>query len=234
MEGKEILRVEGVTKRFGSFTALNNITITVMGKDITSIIGPNGAGKTTLINVITGRLKPDSGKTYFMGRDITGMSPHRIVRLGIARTFQIINLFTTMTVYENILIASLSKKEGRKDVNETMEKLGLSSYKDVEVYKLPHGINRKVELAVALSTKPRLLILDEPLAGLTIGEKAELVELVKRISKETPIVLVEHDIDIVFDISKRIIVMHRGEVIADGSPSEVADNRRVREVYLGM
>lgn len=234
MEGEEVLRVEGVTKRFGGFVALNRVSLSIRGDGVTSIIGPNGAGKTTLINVITGRLKPDAGRVYFRGRDITGMNPHKIVRLGIARTFQVINLFTGLTVYQNVLVASLSKGGDRAYVDRVIERLGLGSYRDVEVYKLPHGVQRKVEVAVALATRPRLLLLDEPMAGLNVGEKAELAELVKDLSKETPIVLVEHDMDVVFSISKRIIVMNRGEVIADGSPSEVAEDRRVREVYLGI
>jgi len=234
LEGDEVLRVEGVTKRFGGFVALNGVNLSIRRDGVTSIIGPNGAGKTTLINVVTGRLRPDAGRVYFMGKNITGMSPHRIVRLGIARTFQVINLFTGLTVYQNILVASLSRRGGRVDLDGIVEKLGLRDYKDVEVYKIPHGIQRKVEVAVALATRPRLLLLDEPMAGLNVGEKAELAELVKDLSKEIPIVLVEHDMDVVFNISNRIIVMNRGEVIADGSPSEVAEDRRVKEIYLGV
>ncbi|MEM4970763.1 MAG: ABC transporter ATP-binding protein [Sulfolobales archaeon] len=234
MEGEEILRVENLVKRFGSFTALNKVSLSIRGDGVTAIIGPNGAGKTTLINVITGRLKPDSGKVFFMGRDITGASPHKIVRLGIARTFQVINLFSSLTVYQNVLVSSLSRRDGDVDVNGIIKRLGLEGYRDVEVYRLPHGVQRLVEIAVALATKPRLLLLDEPMAGLNVDEKREVASLITDLSKQIPVVLVEHDMDVVFSISKRVIVMNRGEVIADGSPSEIAENKYVREIYLGV
>ena len=234
MEGREILRVEGVVKKFGDFTALNGVNLSIFSDGITSIIGPNGAGKTTLINVITGRLKPDKGRVLFMGRDITGMSPHKIVKLGIARTFQIINLFTSLTVYQNVLIASLSRgKNANSDADDILSKLHLEKYRDLEVYKLPHGIQRIVEIAVALATKPKLLFLDEPTAGLNISEKEEVISVIKSLGSEIPIVLVEHDMDVVFNISKRIIVMNRGEVLAEGSPNDIAEDKRVREIYLG-
>jgi ABC-type branched-subunit amino acid transport system ATPase component len=234
LEGEEILRVENLVKRFGDFTALNGVSLAIRGDGVTAIIGPNGAGKTTLINVITGRLKPDSGRIFFMGRDITGASPHKIVRLGIARTFQIINLFRSLSVYQNVLISSLSKKGSDVDVDGIIKRLGLDGYRDTEVYKLPHGLQRLVEIAVALATKPRLLLLDEPTAGLNVDEKRDVASLISEIAKQIPVVLVEHDMDIVFSISKRIIVMNRGEVIADGPPSEIADNARVKEIYLGV
>jgi ABC-type branched-subunit amino acid transport system ATPase component len=234
LEGEEILRVENLVKRFGDFTALNGVSLAIRGDGVTAIIGPNGAGKTTLINVITGRLKPDSGRIFFMGRDITGASPHKIVRLGIARTFQIINLFRSLSVYQNVLISSLSKKGSDVDVDGIIKRLGLEGYRDTEVYKLPHGLQRLVEIAVALATKPRLLLLDEPTAGLNVDEKRDVASLISEIAKQIPVVLVEHDMDIVFSISKRIIVMNRGEVIADGPPSEIADNARVKEIYLGV
>jgi ABC-type branched-subunit amino acid transport system ATPase component len=210
------------------------VSLAIRGDGVTAIIGPNGAGKTTLINVITGRLKPDSGRIFFMGRDITGASPHKIVRLGIARTFQIINLFRSLSVYQNVLISSLSKKGSDVDVDGIIKRLGLDGYRDTEVYKLPHGLQRLVEIAVALATKPRLLLLDEPTAGLNVDEKRDVASLISEIAKQIPVVLVEHDMDIVFSISKRIIVMNRGEVIADGPPSEIADNARVKEIYLGV
>jgi ABC-type branched-subunit amino acid transport system ATPase component len=234
LEGEEILRVENLVKRFGDFTALNGVSLAIRGDGVTAIIGPNGAGKTTLINVITGRLKPDSGRIFFMGRDITGASPHKIVRLGIARTFQIINLFRSLSVYQNVLISSLSRRGSDVDIDGIIKRLGLNGYRDTEVYKLPHGLQRLVEIAVALATKPRLLLLDEPTAGLNVDEKRDVASLISEIAKQIPVVLVEHDMDIVFSISKRIIVMNRGEVIADGPPSEIADNARVKEIYLGV
>jgi len=232
MEGEEILRVENLVRRFGGFKALNGVSLSISGRGVTSIIGPNGAGKTTLINVITGRLKPDAGRVYFMGRDITGWPPHKIVRIGIARTFQIINLFTGLSVYHNIAIASLSRGNSA-DVDGIIRRFGLDEYRDHEVIKLPHGIQRIVEIAVAMATKPRLLILDEPMAGLNSGEKGLVIERIRDMEKQIPVILVEHDMDVVFSISRRIIVMNRGEVIASGAPDEIADNRLVREIYLG-
>jgi len=232
MEGEEILRVENLVRRFGGFKALNGVSLSISGRGVTSIIGPNGAGKTTLINVITGRLKPDAGRVYFMGRDITGWPPHKIVRIGISRTFQIINLFTGLSVYHNIAIASLSRGNSA-DVDGIIRRFGLDEYRDHEVIKLPHGIQRIVEIAVAMATKPRLLILDEPMAGLNSGEKGLVIERIRDLEKQIPVILVEHDMDVVFSISRRIIVMNRGEVIASGAPDEIADNRLVREIYLG-
>jgi ABC-type branched-subunit amino acid transport system ATPase component len=235
MEAKEVIRVENLVKKFGSFVALNGVNLSIVGDGITSIIGPNGAGKTTLINVITGRLKPDRGKILFMGRDITGLQPHKIVRIGISRTFQVINLFSGMTVYQNVLIASLNRRgDSRSPVEDILRSFRLENYKDLEVYKLPHGLQRLVEIAVAIATKPKLLLLDEPTAGLNPNEKDLVVELIKDLEKQIPIVMVEHDMDIVFNISRRVIVMNKGEVIASGTPDEITNNKYVKEIYLGV
>ncbi|MGB9682956.1 MAG: ABC transporter ATP-binding protein [Thermoprotei archaeon] len=236
MEGKkkEILRVENLVKKFGGFTALNKVNLSIASDGITSIIGPNGAGKTTLINVITGKLKPESGRVYFMGRDITGLQPNKIVRLGISRTFQVINLLGSMTVYQNLLVASLSRGGNNVDVSHVLSKFHLEDYKDTEIYKLPHGIQRIVEMAVATTTKPKLLLLDEPIAGLNTDEKNLVISLIRDLERNIPIVLVEHDMDVVFSISKRIIVMNKGEVLASGTPDEIAENKYVREIYLGV
>jgi len=235
MEVKEVIRVENLVKKFGSFVALNGVNLSIVGDGITSIIGPNGAGKTTLINVITGRLKPDRGRILFMGRDITGLQPHKIVRIGISRTFQVINLFSGMTVYQNVLIASLNRGKYNKSlVEDILKSFRLESYRDLEVYRLPHGLQRLVEIAVAIATKPKLLLLDEPTAGLNPNEKDLVVELIKDLEKQIPIVMVEHDMDIVFNISREVIVMNKGEVIASGTPDEIASNKYVKEIYLGV
>jgi ABC-type branched-subunit amino acid transport system ATPase component len=233
---EEILRVEKVVKKFGEFVALNNISLSIYDqKGVTAIIGPNGAGKTTLINVITGRLRPDAGKIFFEGRDITSLPPHKIVQLGIVRTFQVINLFSELTVYQNLNVANLSKPRTlRKDLHEVMELFDLDKYRDIEVAKLPHGIQRIVQIAVAFTLSPKLLLLDEPLAGLNIDEKTRIVNVVKDLAKNIPVVLIEHDLHVVFDISNRIVVMHRGEVIAEGTPDEVYRNPVVKEIYIGL
>jgi ABC-type branched-subunit amino acid transport system ATPase component len=234
MENKETLRIENLVKKFGNFVAVNRVNLSIVGDKLTSIIGPNGAGKTTLINVISGMLKPDAGRIFFMGKDITGLQPHKIVRMGISRTFQVINLFGELTVYQNILIASLTRGENRDYVEDILRKFHLEEYRDFKVYKLSHGLQRLVEIAIALATKPKLLLLDEPTAGLNPEEKDLVVRLIKDLEKQVSIVMVEHDMDVVFNISENIIVMNKGEIIAHGTPSEIIDNKYVKEIYLGV
>jgi ABC-type branched-subunit amino acid transport system ATPase component len=234
MENKETLRIENLVKKFGNFVAVNRVNLSIVGDKLTSIIGPNGAGKTTLINVISGMLKPDAGRIFFMGKDITGLQPHKIVRMGISRTFQVINLFGELTVYQNILIASLTRGENRDYVEDILRKFHLEEYRDFKVYKLSHGLQRLVEIAIALATKPKLLLLDEPIAGLNPEEKDLVVRLIKDLEKQVSIVMVEHDMDVVFNISENIIVMNKGEIIAHGTPSEIIDNKYVKEIYLGV
>jgi branched-chain amino acid transport system ATP-binding protein len=169
-----------------------------------------------------------------MGKDITGLQPHKIVRMGISRTFQVINLFGELTVYQNILIASLTRGENRDYVEDILRKFHLEEYRDFKVYKLSHGLQRLVEIAIALATKPKLLLLDEPTAGLNPEEKDLVVRLIKDLEKQVSIVMVEHDMDVVFNISENIIVMNKGEIIAHGTPSEIIDNKYVKEIYLGV
>lgn len=234
LEFQEILKVESVVKKFGDFVALNGISISVKGDGITSIIGPNGAGKTTLINVITGRLKADSGRIIFMGSDITRKPPHEIVKMGIARTYQVINLFGTLSVFENVNIPLLARGKSIEEAEEILRRFHLEEYKDIRVSKLPHGIQRLVEIAVALATGPRLMILDEPTAGLNLDEREHVTKVILQLSRSTSVILVEHDMDVVFSLSKRIIVMNKGEVVAEGSPEEITENKFVREIYLGI
>ncbi|MEM1546932.1 MAG: ABC transporter ATP-binding protein [Candidatus Methanomethylicia archaeon] len=231
----EIVRVDGVTKKFGGFVALNRVSLSINEFETTSIIGPNGAGKTTLINVITGKLHPENGRIYLYGRDITGLPPSRRVMLGLNRTFQIINIFQNMTVYENILISALSqgKDNARETVDNVISRLKLSEYRDVKAFKLPHGLQRILELAIALATHPKILFLDEPTAGLNPAEKSSITSILEDLGSNISLVIVEHDMDVVFSLSKRVIVMHKGEVIADGKPQEISLDHRVKEVYLG-
>jgi branched-chain amino acid transport system ATP-binding protein len=229
----EILRVEGLTKKFGDFKAVDNVSFNVKEFEILSIIGSNGAGKTTLINLITKKLKPDSGKIFFYDKDVTGLTPRMITKLGISRTFQIVSPYPTLTVYENVLVSALQFNTTRSRLEDIMVDLGLEKYKDVKVRYLPSGIQKLLELAMALAQQPKLLILDEPAAGLLLHERRKIVEFLKSLEKKVTIIVIEHDMEVVFDLARRIIVMDKGRIIADGSPEEVANNRIVREIYLG-
>jgi branched-chain amino acid transport system ATP-binding protein len=229
----EILRVEGLTKKFGDFKAVDNVSFNVKEFEILSIIGPNGAGKTTLVNLITKKLKPDSGKIFFYDKDVTGLTPRMITKLGISRTFQIVSPYPTLTVYENVLVSALQFNTTRSKLEDIMVDLGLEKYKDVKVRYLPSGIQKLLELAMALAQQPKLLILDEPAAGLLLHERRKIVEFLKSLEKKVTIIVIEHDMEVVFDLARRIIVMDKGRIIADGSPEEVANNRIVREIYLG-
>ncbi len=229
---EEVLRTENVVKRFGSFTAVAGVSLTFYEGERVGLIGPNGAGKTTLINLISGHLKPDQGKIFFRGNDITKEQPHKRVAMGLNRTFQIPSVFKSLTVYQNILLAS--KRSGRTDsVESLITGLGLEKYVNVKAANLPYGMMKILELAVTMASNPTALLLDEPTAGLTMREKLQIVELLKTLPEKYTIVMVEHDIDLVFGFAGRVVVMHRGEVLADGKPEEIAVDKRVREVYLG-
>jgi branched-chain amino acid transport system ATP-binding protein len=217
------------------------------------VIGPNGAGKTTLFNLISGTLEPDSGKVVFDGRDITGMKPYRVARLGLARTFQSIKLSKKMTALENVMIgrhvrsragflegmlaAPWTRKEERSIREESMkavELLGIAEYRDMETGSLPFGIQRSVELARAIASEPRLLLLDEPASGLNVRETRGLAELIVRIrGRGISILVVEHDMSLVMDISDEIVVLNFGRKLAQGAPREIQENRDVIEIYLG-
>ncbi len=230
---KEILSTEGVVKRFAGFTALNGVSLSFNQLETTFIIGPNGAGKTTFINVASGKLRPDNGRVVFDGTDISGYSPHARVRRGINRTFQIPNLFKNLTVRQNLLVAASWREEGSRAVEEVMNTLKLLGWAETEVSKLPHGTLRMIELGMAMVTRPKLAFLDEPTAGLNPEEKAHTMGVLRELGKTETLVIVEHDMDVVFGLSDRVIVMHQGEVLADGVPEEVSKNEAVREVYLG-
>jgi len=235
----EILRVKGISKRFGGIVALKQVSFTVEQGSITGLIGPNGAGKTTLFNIINGYLKPDEGKVFFENEDITGLPPHTICRRGIGRTFQKNRVFNNLTVLDNVLIGALLRtsnvNEAKFRALECLKIVGLYNKKD-EVVKTLSILDRKmVELARALSTKPKLLLLDEIAAGLTEAEVAWLLKLLKKINSELGITLfiVEHVLKLVMNISDKVIVLDHGEKIAEGTPEEVASNKRVIEAYIG-
>jgi branched-chain amino acid transport system ATP-binding protein len=244
-----ILQIENLNKSFGRVQAAVNINLTFEEGVLTSIIGPNGAGKSTLINILSGSLAADSGRIYFQGTDITDMPIHRRVRLGLCRSFQVVNVFPELTVFDNIqlpalavmkrarrLFGSLSREtDVHREVNEILEMIGLAEESTTVANALSHGDERVLEVGIALAAKPKLLFLDEPTAGMNPAERVRILENIRRLSGQgqTTFVIVEHDMDIVFSLSQRVIVLHYGEVIGDGTTEEVKNNPRVREVYLG-
>ena len=242
-----MLRVEGVEKYFGDFKAVDRANLVVERGEIVAVIGPNGAGKTTLFNLITGQLKPDGGRIVFKGEDITGLPPYKICKKGIARSFQIVNIFHRLTVFENVQVAVLSHRgkssrlletARRMAVRETMELLeavGLEDKASEIAGTLSHGDQKVLEIAIALGNEPELLILDEPTAGMSPEETASTIELIRRLAetRNLTILFCEHDMEIVFSIANSIMVMHQGRTLIQAPPGEVRANKEVQEAYLG-
>ncbi|HHX94701.1 MAG TPA: ABC transporter ATP-binding protein [Clostridia bacterium] len=250
-----LLETQAITMRFGGVTAVNSLSIEVYPGEIVALIGPNGAGKTTAFNMITGVYTPTEGRIMFEGRDITGKRPDQITSLGIARTFQNIRLFKKLSVLENILIAChlrirsnffsasvrmpryrKEEKVMREKADYLIEEFGLSRYKDEIASSLPYGLQRRLEIARALATEPHLLLLDEPAAGMNPKETEELTSFIREIKEKNDLTvfLIEHHMDLVMEISERIYVLDFGETIAKGTASEVQNNPRVIEAYLGV
>ncbi len=252
-EQPPILTLSGVRKQFGGLVAVDKLDIEVDEGEIFSLIGPNGAGKTTAFNMITGLDVPTSGTIRFAGRVISGLPPHRLAQLGIARTFQNIRLFSNMTVLDNVLVGRHSRlhtpywmavlrtraeraeeKDAVAKARDTLKFVGLQRRDNDLARNLPYGLQRRLEIARALASEPRLLLLDEPAAGTNPQEKAGLGELIRAIrARGVTLFLIEHDMKVVMGISDRIAVLDHGEKIAEGTPSEVRSNTRVIEAYLG-
>ena len=242
-----LLRVEKLVRRFGGIVATDHVTLDVPRGELHAIIGPNGAGKTTLISQLTGHLMPNSGSIHLAGRDISRLPAYRRSGLGLARSFQVTSLLSDFTAADNIALAAQAhdghsfrfwgnarKERGlRETARAALERVGLVGRADVPVSKLSHGEQRELELAVALATKPQLLLLDEPMAGLGVTESARMVKLLSELRKEVTIVLVEHDMEAVFALADRISVLVYGRVIASGLPSEIRQNDEVKRAYLG-
>jgi branched-chain amino acid transport system ATP-binding protein len=241
-----MFQVENLKKVFGGLMAVNEVSFTLQSGEISSIIGPNGAGKTTLFNLLTGHLKPDSGKVRFKGADITGLAPSRICRAGIGRSFQKTNIFPRLTVFDNIQVALMSWRKDtrdifrsadhffRKEADEILGSLGLGDKKTRIAGLLAHGDQRLLEIGLTLGTYPELILLDEPTAGMSPEESRNTMELIRRIVRDRKLTLlfIEHDMNIVFGISEKVRVMHVGAVIAEGSPQEIRANDQVQKIYL--
>jgi branched-chain amino acid transport system ATP-binding protein len=242
----KVLETRGLTKNFGGMIAVDDVNFQVEEGELRTIIGPNGAGKTTFFNMIAGTLPPTRGEIWFKGENITNLSPHMISQKGIARSYQIINLFPNLSVFENIRVASQSRKvifnfwkdvKGLEEINrkaaQIIETLRLTERRETLAVNLPYGEQRHLEIGIALATEPELLLMDEPTAGLTPDETVRIMKLIKTVSKGLTIILVAHDMDVVMKVSDRITVLHQGKMLAEGSPEEIKKNEEVHRVYLG-
>lgn len=242
-----VLQTVGLRKRFGGVRAVNGVDLAVAAGDVRAIIGPNGAGKTTLFNLMSGALPHDSGQIYFEGEEISGVPPDALCRRGLGRTFQITSIFRRLTVIENVQTACLShhrrhynlyrpaRRLYRDEAAALLGRVGLGDQADRPSGVMSHGDQRRLELAIALAGHPRLLLLDEPTAGMAPRERHELMDLVAGIAADTglTVVFTEHDMDVVFAVARRITVLHQGAVLAEGPPAEVRANGEVQRVYLG-
>jgi branched-chain amino acid transport system ATP-binding protein len=243
----EIIKTKSLTKKFGGLVAVNNVDLTIEENRLTSIIGPNGAGKTTFFNLLTGLMQPDGGKIYYKGEDITGSPPHKIVKEGIARSFQLLNIFNELSLFENIRIAVQAEKghglemlsfiNSLNEVNERsleiIKTIGLEGKENITAKNLSYGDRRILEIGIALASNPRLLLLDEPTSGLASRETGKMADFIQNLAKDLTIVVIEHDMSIVLSISDHIAVLHQGKVIAEGTPDQIKQNDEVQEAYLG-
>jgi branched-chain amino acid transport system ATP-binding protein len=243
-----MLRAENLSRNFGGLMAVNNVSLSVAPGERRAIIGPNGAGKTTLFNLLSGELPPLQGRIFLDQQDITPLPVHERARLGIGRTFQRNNLFLNLTVFDNVRLA-IQARAGvshraftpivrfatlREETERLLERFGLQDQANVQVRNLSYGEQRQLEVALALATQPRVLLLDEPTAGMSPAETAAMIEMIQEMPRDITLLIIEHDMDVVFSLADRITVLHYGEVIADGTPEEVKGNPRVMEVYLGL
>jgi branched-chain amino acid transport system ATP-binding protein len=242
-----ILKVEHLNKAFGGLQATRDVNYEMQTGELSAIIGPNGAGKSTFFNLLTGFHKADSGRVFFQGKDITNRPPHHIARLGIARAFQVSNIYLALTTYENVRQAVLAQQKktlnfftparrlAQRETLELLEVTGLAEHVDRVAGNLSQGDKKRLELAIALGSKPELLFLDEPTAGMSGEETHETMKLVKRLNQEMALTILftEHDMAVVFSYARRLTVLHLGSVIAEGSPEEVRSNEMVQKIYLG-
>jgi len=242
-----MLRIENISLKIGGLQILRDITLDIAEGKITSIIGPNGAGKTTLFNVITGRMSPTAGKVWFKGKNIVNMPPFQIARLGIARSFQITNIFQRMSVFENVCIAAQTNSSRRSSILSRasadtpterkavgiLEMIGLATMKERLARELSHGDQRRLEIGMSLAIEPAFLMLDEPTSGMSPAETEATTDLIKSVGKKATLCIIEHKMNLVMTVSDKIVVLNLGGKIAEGTPEEVASDEKVQKVYLG-
>jgi branched-chain amino acid transport system ATP-binding protein len=242
-----ILETKAITHDFSGLQVLFDVNLEVKEGERHAVIGPNGAGKTTLFNVITGTYRPSEGEVFFKGKEITGFKPHRLVRLGMGRSFQITSTFSRLTAFQNIRMGVLSKRDIRfnmfrmldkmRDVtaetDEVLKRINLDGERDVPAGMLSYGKSRSLEISMALATDPVLVMLDEPTAGMSKDETHHAVELIRRLTEGKTLVIIEHDMDVVFSLADRITVLHLGAVLASGAPEDIRADQAVKDAYLG-
>ncbi|HBB17186.1 MAG: ABC transporter ATP-binding protein [Syntrophus sp. RIFOXYC2_FULL_54_9] len=241
-----LLKTINLTKNFGGLSAVSNVSFSIRKGDLQTIIGPNGAGKSTFFKLITGEIKPSSGQVLFLDQDITSLPQTKVSHLGIAVAYQITNIFPMLTVLENVRVAAQSRKTtfnlwskalNHKALAEEslaiLELIGLADFQGDTAANLSHGDRKRLEIGIALATKPKLLLLDEPTAGLSPHETRQTIELIKKIAEGLTIVLVEHKMKVVMEVSNTITVLHYGKLLAQGTPDDIRNNEEVRRVYLG-
>ncbi len=241
-----VLVVDDVTVRFDGVTALDGVQLRVEPGDRWAVIGPNGAGKTTLFRTIMGEVYPTLGRVHLFGSDVSRVPPHKKAQQGLARTFQITNLFNALTVEENLIVAAQARSSSRfaswrplrmrgwldERITSALRQVGLSERRHHQVSELSHGEQRQLEIAMALAAEPRLLLLDEPAAGLSAAERRSMRDLISSLPAELPMVLIEHDMSIALDLAERVVCLDNGQQIAEGTPGEIRANQRVQDVYL--
>jgi branched-chain amino acid transport system ATP-binding protein len=242
-----VLELKGLGKRFDGLHAVRDVTLQIMAGDRKAIIGPNGAGKTTLFNVITGIYPATAGSVILFGQDVTSWSSHRRTALGMARTFQVTSLFLGLTVLDNVLLAikglrptkfvmwrfMSSYREVYDKAHHLLEQAGFLDRKDTQVRNLSHGEKRQLEIVLGLASDPKILLLDEPAAGLSSGESTEMTKFLMKLDPKLAILLIEHDMDVVFDVASQISVLHFGAILETGTPQQIHSSAKVQEIYLG-
>ena len=242
-----LLRIDGLTRYFGALAALDRVSLAVAPRERRAVIGPNGAGKTTLFDLITGHLAPTRGRIVFAGEPVTGLPPDAVARRGIGRSYQRNNAFPSLPVLENLRLAAAAGQPGSYDLlgggarrrstgeraRAVAEAIGLADRLDESAGRLSYGEQRQLEIGVALAARPRLLLLDEPTAGMSPEETQRMIQLLQALPRETTVLVIEHDMDVVFALAERITVLHHGEVLCEGAPAEVRADPRVYDVYLG-
>jgi branched-chain amino acid transport system ATP-binding protein len=242
-----ILEVEGISKHFGRFVALNKVSASFQAHKLSAIIGPNGAGKSTFFNVVSGAFPPTTGRLKFKGRDITGLAQHEFARIGIAKSFQITNVFKQLSAHENVRVAVQMRhsryqllraraemRELSDRAAELLQRVGLAGLRDRPAADLAHGQQRALEVAMALAAEPELLLMDEPTAGMSPEETKVMMDLIVALAAERTVILVEHKMKLVMGICERLLVLHHGEFLAEGTPADIKANADVRRVYLGQ